>query len=191
MSVNNITKCLLSASTDAYEQGLSAYQGYHDTLRVTASKNGLDFKRVVSAFAALSPGNKLEHNFKDLDTLISAVQRNKEVSEIRLHCYPACTQRAYDYLTGWEVFTLGKWNNKTWNFFNNILTPESPDYVTIDRHAIEVWHGYEVEDKDRKRFFNAKGYNYIADAYKKVAKNVGLTPNQVQAITWYAWKERG
>ena len=188
MSVKNITKCLLKASPDNYEQGLNAYQGYHDTLRETALKAGFQFEKVVAAFSALSPGNKLELNFKDLDTLINAVKTLKEASSLRLHCYSACTQRAYEYLTGWEDFKRTRWNSKTFNFYNNILNPELADYVTIDRHAIEVWYGKEVDENIRRKHFNTKQYELIADDYKTVAKKTGLLPQQVQAITWHSWR---
>jgi len=190
MSAKNIMRVLLQASPEQYEQGLTAYQGYHDTLKVTAAKNDLDFEKVVAAFSALSPGNKLELNFKDLDTLIVAVKTFKEASSIRLHCYSSCTQRAYEYLTGWETFKPTRGNSKTWNFYNNILNPKSPDYVTIDRHAIEVWHGKEISEEARKKYFYKTKYNQIVDDFKKVVKQTGLLPQQIQAITWYTWKER-
>jgi hypothetical protein len=188
MSAKNITKVLLSASPDEYAQGVNAYQEYHDRLKKVALVSGFEFEKVVASFAALSPGNKLELNFKDLDTLVSAVKTFKEASSLRLHCYSSCTQRAYDYLTGWEEFKPTRWNSKTFNFYNNILNPSSPDWVTIDRHAINVWHGKEVNEVLRKKFFNTLAYKKIANDFKTVAKKTGLLPNQVQAITWYAWK---
>jgi len=190
MSPKNIMKVLLQATPEAYQQGLTAYQDYHNTLKATAEQHNLKLERVIGAFSALSPGNKLEMNFADLETLIKAVKKNKEASEIRLHCYSTCTQRGYDFLTGWEPeFKTSRKARKTYNFFQNILNPESPEHVTIDRHAIEVHAGKEVDDALRKKIFDSpRKYNEIAEDYKTVAKKTGLLPCQVQAITWYAWR---
>jgi hypothetical protein len=190
MSTKNIMRILLQASPEQYEQGLAAYQDYHARLKTLAEVNDIPFERVVGAFSALSPGNRLEMNFADLETLINAIKKNKEVSAIRLHCYSQCTQRGYDFLTGWEPeFKTSRKGEKTRNFYHNILNPESPDYVTIDRHAIEVHAGKEVDETLRKKIFDSpRKYNEIANDYKKVAKQVGLLPCQVQAITWYTWR---
>ena len=190
MSTKNIMKCLLTATPEQYNEGLLAYETYHARLKTIAEVNDIPFNRVVGAFSALSPGNKLEMNFADLDKLINGVKKNKEASEIKLHCYSTCTQRGYDFLTGWEPeFKTSRKGMKTLNFYHNILSPESPDYVTIDRHAIEVWYGKEVDDSARKKIFDSpRKYNEIVEDFKAIAKKTGLLPQQVQAITWYTWR---
>jgi hypothetical protein len=190
MSQANIMRVLLQATPEQYNEGLTAYSKYHIRLKTIAEVSEIPFKNVVGAFSALSPGNKLEMNFADLDKLINGVKKNKEASEIRLHCYSTCTQRGYDFLTGWEPeFKVARKGRKTWNFYQNILNPDDTNFVTIDRHAIEIHAGKEIDDTLRKKIFDSpRKYNEIAADYKKVAKKVGLLPQQVQAITWYVWR---
>ena len=93
MSTKNIMKVLLQATPETYQQGLTAYQDYHNTLKATAEQHNLKLERVIGAFSALSPGNRIEMNFKDLDTLISGVAKGKESADIRLHCYSLCSKQ--------------------------------------------------------------------------------------------------
>lgn len=191
--VKNILKVYKSASEEQKKLGMSAYQDYYRELKAMAEFFELPFKSVVAAFAAISPGNRIEENFKDTLTLIEGMKANKDLSRIKkLHCYPQCTERAYNYLFDSEAFESrkGKKGLKTWNFYFNILHPFSPDYVTIDRHAIRIWCGGKADcEKFEKSVFDSPNkYKAIAEDYKQAAKIANILPCEMQAITWYAWR---
>jgi hypothetical protein len=65
---------------------------------------------------------------------------------------------------------------KTWAFWQNLWHPHDPTPVTLD-----VWmfraHGLPVSAR-------LGTYEALAEAYRSVAAEVGLIPNQLQAIVW-------
>lgn len=100
--------------------------------------------------------------------------------------------------------------HKVRNFYNNIIDPMSPNGdVTIDTHAVaaalmrplsqshaEVLHNFKTSpasDNPIAGFVGAPGsavsgisgtYPLYADAYREAALMRGLTPRQMQSITW-------
>ena len=103
---------------------------------------------------------------------------------------------------------VGK-RNKVRNFYNNILTPNSPyGDVTIDTHAVgaallrpfssqstEVAHALGNSLPPEVPVENAKNsaktgvwgtYPLYADAYRRAAAELGIQPRQLQSITWEA-----
>lgn len=76
---------------------------------------------------------------------------------------------------------------KTWNFFHNIETPDAPDYVTLDRHAIRLatWDW----DNGSPRITRSQ-YPVMASAFIQTARYVGETTSAFQAGLWIMARER-
>jgi len=72
-------------------------------------------------------------------------------------------------------------------FYQCLLNPADWFHVCIDGHAFGIWSGERIA-LDKVPSITAKRYRMIATDYSKVADNVGLLPNQLQAITWTAWR---
>ena len=64
---------------------------------------------------------------------------------------------------------------KTNSFYHNLLDPDDPRYVTIDRHAASAGLG-----RSAKRF----DYWQIEAAYREAAQAVGVLPSAFQATLW-------
>jgi hypothetical protein len=78
---------------------------------------------------------------------------------------------------------------KTQAFATVIADPKDRQSVVIDRHAMSVALGRQVE-KSEVAALNRKGmYQTYADAYRKAAAEAGITASQMQAVTWVAWRE--
>ncbi len=78
---------------------------------------------------------------------------------------------------------------KVRSFYRNILDPSNPGPVTVDRHAASLVFGLRLSEKALKPLTgNIGGYAYCAGAYRAAARYLGLIPNQVQAVTWLAWR---
>jgi hypothetical protein len=95
-------------------------------------------------------------------------------------------------------------NHKVRNFFNNIIAHEHGHDVTIDTHAIaaalmrplgasalEVGHGLGTTvGKGRPGAANNatlgnKGlYGLYAEAYRRAARDLNISPRELQSITW-------
>ena len=89
--------------------------------------------------------------------------------------------------------------HKVRSFYNNILLGSTGD-VTIDTHAISAAVGEKVYGQDprtgaimggpRLTEYGTKGaYPVLADAYRTVAAEFGLPPEQAQAIIWLQWRK--
>jgi hypothetical protein len=91
--------------------------------------------------------------------------------------------------------------HKVRNFYNNIIAPNSPfGDATIDTHAVAAAHlmPYGASAKPVFHNFGSGGiggspkqgisgsYHLYLDAYKELAKELGLQPRQLQSITWEA-----
>lgn len=78
---------------------------------------------------------------------------------------------------------------KTTNFALTIADPNDPHAVVIDRHAFDIAVGRVTDDKTRA-VLNRKGvYDQFADAYRRAARIIGISPSQMQACTWVGWRE--
>lgn len=73
---------------------------------------------------------------------------------------------------------------KTRAFFDNILNPLTSNEVTVDTHAIKI--------AGINRHSVGKGlYNDIANAYREAAKEYGIMPLEMQAVTWTVYRNGG
>ncbi len=60
------------------------------------------------------------------------------------------------------------------------------DAVTIDAHASQA----AFNDVTFRKNLRWMPYSILADAYRDVARTVGLAPCDLQAILWVTWKRR-
>lgn len=79
------------------------------------------------------------------------------------------------------------------SFFHNILDPENPDYITIDKHAHDIAMGIPqgVRRVNPVLGLGAKSrYQHFSDAYRAAADSSGIViPNILQATTWVTHRE--
>ena len=86
--------------------------------------------------------------------------------------------------------------HKTRNFYNNMLYPNDPNYLTMDTHAVAVGKLLPLAGGDEQTKTNfggigskqtgLKGVYALNDAgYRLAAKELGIEhPNQLQSMTW-------
>jgi len=65
---------------------------------------------------------------------------------------------------------------KTWAFWQNLWRPYNHYPVTLDSWMFQA-HGLPANA-------GLRTYNALADAYRTVARDLELVPNQLQAIVW-------
>lgn len=86
-------------------------------------------------------------------------------------------------------------NHKVRSFYNNHVDPQSPNWTTIDTHAVAAATLFPFGGSDqpvKDNFGNPKhkssGYNgtyfVFQDAYEKAAKALGILPRELQSIVW-------
>lgn len=78
------------------------------------------------------------------------------------------------------------------NFWLNMLDPTLEGPVTVDRHAFDLATGLDFGTTERPISQALSSgqtvYDVLASVYREVAEEFGLTPNQLQAVTWEGWK---
>jgi len=79
------------------------------------------------------------------------------------------------------------------SFYHNILDPENPEHITIDKHAHDIAMGIPqgVRRTIPELGLGAKGrYQHFSDAYRAAADASGFViPNVLQATTWVTHRE--
>lgn len=76
-------------------------------------------------------------------------------------------------------------------FYSLILDPGDPLTVCIDRHAVDVATGQRLTDAARSAVWplERRGlYEVFARCYRRAAGVLGVSPWQVQAVTWLTWR---
>lgn len=184
-SHSNILRVYAQCDRIDMEEGMLAYQRYHRTMQYYARSYGVLMPHVIGAFAALSPNNDYMGNLRSLVTLLEGIRSRARVEDCTVSTYKACRNRAWLFLHGTDFLATTK-GKKTRNFYLNILNPYDPDPVTIDGHMACIYAGQRMTMKEvvRSRF----RYEVVADAFRTVARDVDLLPNQLQAMLWFTWK---
>lgn len=177
--VENILKVYYRATSAQIEHGLRWYKEANEFARSLP----ISLANAAAVISALSPANKWETNKLEAQALIHNVPgyryctygQNVEKARTAIsHPDPA---RLFDEKTGY----------KTLSFYHNILNPEDPGWVTIDRHAAAVAEGRTGSGPVR---LTPKQYRAYAQAYKDAAYLLGILPCQLQAICWVAHIEK-
>lgn len=79
-------------------------------------------------------------------------------------------------------------------FWHAIVNPSDPRAIVIDRHAFDVAAGTVLDDEQRGKLLGRKGaYDDVCKLYVTAARILTreygeLSPVEVQATTWVAWR---
>lgn len=103
-------------------------------------------------------------------------------------------RKALKILEGWDVNETVK-GPKVRQFWHTIVNPSDPRAVVVDRHAFAVAAGRVLTDEELGKYSGRLGtYDAVSEMYRRAAKILTLeleatiTPAEVQAITWTAWR---
>lgn len=186
MSYDNLMRMFKQADAVDYREGLLAYPRYQELLAKIGQRYGFGLEPTVAAFAALSPNNDYFGNLRSLVSVLDGINKGMRPGEPTISTYGHCGVRAYRYATG-EVKFLGMVRGlKIRAFYSNILDPSDKQHVTIDGHMVATYRGNNGTMK--ANIVRPKDYAIVARSLKRLARNVGLIPNQAQAIIWFTRK---
>lgn len=151
---------------------LTWYERAHNECILLSEVFDVPLKQVVGVVAALSPNNKWKRNLKDAWLFLDEPSINTKV----------CTffnqrKKALEILKGnptdKDIQDILK-GPKTRNFYENILYYRKSQAVTVD-----TWAFRSVGLKP-----SVKNFKAVEMAYREVANDLNLVPNQVQAVVW-------
>jgi hypothetical protein len=177
VSVENIVRVFRSADASQLARGTSWYADAH-TIALGFDRNNV--RRAAGILAAVSPRVKWNRNI--------TIAARTYVEGFASGTLNGSCAKATAILKGAEPLdVLG--GPKTRAFFGVIVDPTNPTDVVVDRHAFDIAAGMVTNDKTRAPIGKAKGYETIAALYRDAARILGMSPSQVQAVTWIVWRE--
>lgn len=168
--VKRIMRTFERATTDEFLQGLVWYFDAKQIVTDLSSQSDYTAAQVAAAMAHLSPRLRWKQNVDSIEQLVlSGKVPNYVMSG------PANRAKAALVAANPEL-TFGKKALKTLNFSRNVSGCSNS--VTVDVWAANVAGIAESELK------LTGVYDAIAHCYRLAAKRAGVTPAQIQAITW-------
>lgn len=139
---------------------------------------------VVGVFAALSPMCSLRQNKIICEGYFAGFEKHTK-SQIdkanRITSFWGYLTDDYETQKKQIMTYLG--GMKTKSFFDNIISPNESKLVTLDRHAIRIATG------EKRLSITDKMYKFLEECYLEVAKEVGLSGLQLQAVLWQHWRD--
>lgn len=172
----NIMGAWHSASDDQLHRGLVWYQVAHDL--ATMISDG-DTVAGAGVLAALSANKSWPENVRLARRAFDTGQPSGHVGD--------AVGKAARILAGESPESVLPMARKTGNFYRLIANPSDPTAVVVDRHAHDVAVGEVYGSADRGLSVQSR-YDALASAYRLAAHRLGrgVTPAQVQAVTWVA-----
>ena len=169
----NVVACFESATPDEYRAGMTWYNDAHQF----ALSLDNDVWRAAGVIAAMSVQ-------KQWDVNVRLAERAYATGKVtgNFHTMNAQGQRILDGEHPMEV--LG--GDKVRAFCAAIATDGMSDIAVIDRHAHDIAMGRVFTDATRK--IGKRLYRTMAMHYGEAAKEVGVSVNQIQAVTWVRWR---
>lgn len=166
------------ATVDDLEEGKEWFRNAHSFSFSLAERKGLQTYHTAGVLSALSPSTAWEDNVTRAETFVTTRRLSghmrQQINKAKNIMLTDCPTKVAKILNG----------PKTVNFFYNIYDPNLQQYVTIDRHMVNLASRIEgLIDPTPKQ------YDFLVNETIKFAKNVNLMPNQVQATLWVTWRK--
>lgn len=187
--VSNLREVLAHATEEEQRAGVDWYPSGHDHARrigrLAGASTDEEAVRVgAGVIAPLSAGVEWNRNLVDAHHMAT--------HGVPLHPqYSAAESKARAVLEGADpdetVIKPGRPKVKVWNFYHNLRDPQSPEYVTMDRHAHDALTGAVLTGEERG-LDQIGRYNRLSQPYRMLAEERGEIPNVTQATAWVTYK---
>lgn len=191
MTKFHITAVFQLANTVDRCEGLNWYGNAKDIAVAICRQYPVSLYQAVGVIAALSPRNKWERNVADAENLIRVFCIDPEsVDSVKVCTFGKNKAKAIAILNlpegadGDAVRAILS-GPKLTEFFNCIM--DEHDDVCIDGHAYSVWAGDRITLANVPSI-GVKLRREIKKAYRDAAEEYGISPAQMQAVTWCAWR---
>lgn len=202
--VNNILRVYNSANEDeklefwykdAFDFCFNLAVSYN--IRDKKKSEKMSLAQVCGIVAALSPLTSWERNkqlaveFFDLLDVgrpndLKCLGLSKEKA-LKIAALPKYHKTLVDQNLIFEVLN----GRKICAFFENILHFKTSNKVTVDRHALSICLGFKLSTKQFESHSTTKNqYQFFSNCYLIAAKKLGISPLQVQSVTWVVWRDR-
>ena len=185
--INNIMRFYRQAQPTEIRDGLTWYNLANEYCTGLSKRFGISLSQAAGLIAVFSPQASWSDNKRYVVTFLlnqkkqirSMVQQDKALKILSL--------QSEDLI--YNSLSVSDKALKTKSFFLNILNPDISLTVTIDRHAIAVClqRPNRTWASNIQNFTNNQ-YSFFQKAYIEAAKQIGILPHQLQAITWLVYR---
>lgn len=184
-STRNITRLFRTATPEQVDAGMEWYAEANDLAVAWAARFNYSVETVAGIIAALSPMMSWAAN-------VNLVERFLVAGGLHEGYLGANLAKARAILAGAEpVATLG--GLKVTNFYLGIIS-RGTEGVCVDRHAYSLSVNTRFPEGSIPSL-SPKRYAEVADTYRNAAailnrEGYGVTPAQVQSVTWVLWRQK-
>lgn len=176
--LKNIETIYNRCTSDDINNGKTWYENAKSFSIYLSKEYGVTEIQSAGIIAALSPQKSWESNMKIAEHFIESNGAAHVHTGVQL---AKAKHILYNPLTNDQVYhTLG--GLKTKNFFYNIYKPDCKDFITIDRHHLNVCY---AEDKVS---CTNKQYEFLKENTAIFANKINMIPSILQATLWVCWK---
>lgn len=173
----NILKVYRSADANQISKGKNWYSDAHNLGFVIGRGDVWKGAGLLAAFSPLTPWwRNVELAVDSANTGIARTDTLGNSSRI--------AQRILDGVHPMDAIK----GDKTRAFCENIALNGISDNVTVDVHAFSIAHHKPIPSSQIT--MGKTLYRTIADCYSRAAGIEGISPTEMQAITWVVWRDR-
>lgn len=187
----NILSVYYAASLADIQAGKAWYQQAEEIGWALTNKYGISHPQACGVIAAVSPLNEWSANVRLAEKLIQRVIVDGETA-VSNKGYLSGGLKKVDLILANDEITVNEIEvilngDKIKSFFANILG--FSQYVCVDGHAQNIAvNGLTRVSITKAKSIKTKQYKVLAEAYVDAAYIVGITPSEMQAITWVTYK---
>jgi hypothetical protein len=186
ISVRNITRVFRDATPAQFEDGLVWYETAYTIADALSVAHDVPVSRVAGIISAFSPRNSWGANINGASRFVASQGMTGGHTQDNVN-------KALKILDGANPEkTLN--GLKTVAFYECIMSRGLTLSVCIDRHAFDIATNTRNTEESRK--ITAPNFRACVTAYRKasviLSRELGypVSPAQVQAVTWVAWRAR-
>jgi len=181
-SYRNIIKCYKTASLTSIQDGATWYREAQDIAVVIGRLGGYKNHQALfvgaGVLAALSPQVEWGDNIQWAIQLVVKGTRKHTWSNHNKALRIIQGEKPSDVLGGSKVRA----------FYKAIVAPGGSGEPVIDRHALAIYMGRNVTEKELNYLQSPKVMGRLQWAYKKASNEMGIHHHELQAITWLEWR---
>jgi hypothetical protein len=155
-------------------------QKKHNLIRRNRGERPLPFSVVAAVVAVLSPNNSWLNNLAAADYILTH-QTGEGSTAYRANAAKALSMIdswMTDQVRGPKVTVFYESLNKPWKMGENVV---------LDGHMINIWRGNKAGVKNIRQPGTEERAQMLRD-FRQAALDLGITPQSVQALTWYIWR---
>ena len=189
MTLYNILGVYYLANVHEQIEGSYWYTNAQKVANNIADRCGINaWVKVAGVIAALSPNNRWERNCADAELVCQLYKAGgaEAALQAKVCTYKSNLVKAVKILESGLLHNIPEILNgpKVIEFYNCICGVSD---VCIDGHAYAIWAGQRLTMKEIPNIGKKLREQIKAD-YTEAAKQVGIQPYELQAITWVAWR---